>query len=226
MSPSRFIRGAGFSSVLFAALSALLLAAAHLSPSFWFLSLIAFAPFFHEASRAGPNEAARLGAVLGAVYVLVIGHCGPSVYPVLPASTLVVSVLVLSLFGLVVSVSARYRGLSALFVAFAWIPLEYVLSLLPASPRLFPPSAAEGTVFGGFAYLFGTLAASFLVMLVNALVFVAAEKILTGRRSRRRLAPKSNEKHRIMARVTGGKRESISLADARAPPGLSFRSNR
>jgi apolipoprotein N-acyltransferase len=167
--------------ILFPAIGAALLAGPYLVPGLFPLAWIAFVPLFTALDRAGSTRAAVFyGWVMGLVAHLIgfywlvytISVFGGLPYPVSALVFVIYAALQaveLALFGWFI----RSAGLGPLgiFAALFWVPLEFLFPLL--FPWHLANSQTEFSWFVQTADLVGPYGASFIVMWINAAIYLA-----------------------------------------------------
>lgn len=176
---------------LFAGTSALLLLAAGLWPSLWYLSFLALVPFLHRVIRAAPRQALRLGFLLGISY-FAVSLAGPFyLAPVATLARLTAATLALAGFGWAVGAARKHWGFNPLIPALLWVAFELILIRAGFAHGLL----AELDVGWGFlskaGVLCGFLAISFLIVLFNAVIVLAIETAVSAAQARGTVYPES-----------------------------------
>ena len=169
---------------LFAGSSAFLLLVANLVPHYWYLSFFALIPFLYRIIRLDAQGALQLGLFFGfsffSIYKL------PDLFAA-PLRTILAVCLGTVLFAIFAWADARAKekfGFNPLFVALLWVLFELgLIKFLAEENSYFHPSTSLG-VFDGLSVLFGFLAVSFVIVLVNSLLVFAIEKTVSLAKAR------------------------------------------
>ncbi len=203
---------------LFAGSSALLLLLSCLWPDLWFLSFLALVPFLHRIVHAHPRQALRLGFLLGVSY-FAINLANPLYTD--PGATLLRLVIAIGLcaaFGWSVAMARRRWGFNPLLTALLWVVFELILIRAGFAHGLLAElDVGTGLLFRS-GILFGFLAISFIVVLINAIVVQAIEKVISLARARGTVYPES-ERTWDPFLVPGLAAQKLYLAASnRAPP--------
>jgi apolipoprotein N-acyltransferase len=195
-----------------------LLLLAGLWPDLWFLSFLALVPFLHRVVRADSMQALRLGFLLGLFY-FAVNLAGP-LYTA-PAQTLLrlgAGIALCAAFGWTVAVARRRWGFNPLLTALLWVAFEFILIRAGFAHGLL----AELDVGTGFLYrsgiLFGFLAISFIIVLINGILVQAIETVISLAKARGTVYPES-ERTWDPFLIPGLAAQRLYLAaDNRAPP--------
>ena len=165
-------------SFLYAGTSALLISISHLQPQFWFVSLFALVPFLWRAARFGLFESISSGSLLATSYYFVMAGSETFSAPGYFLVNLLIMNILFVLYGIVVNRIAKHIGPNAIFIAFFWLPLEYGLSHFAYLGNLFTFSETGSALLVRISSFFGLLMVSFLVALINSLIFIISEHFL------------------------------------------------
>jgi apolipoprotein N-acyltransferase len=203
---------------LYTGTSALLLLLAGNWPHLWFLACLAFVPLLWRAIRAETTHAIRLGLLFGASY-LGVSLAGPLwSAPAVVVPHMLVGTAILAGFGWAIAEARQRWGFNPVVTAFLWIAAEFLL---------IKAGAAHGLLTGldsgsGFLYktgiIFGFLAVSFIVVLVNAILVCAIEAVIDAVRARGPVYPES-QRHWDPLLIPGlTAQKNWLVAAQRAPP--------
>ncbi len=163
---------------LFAGTSALLLHVSNLFPAYWYLSFVALLPFLHRIVKASPVSALRLGFIFGLSFLSVAVLDDLRAAPVPALAKFFSGLALISLFGWLVGWGKEKFGFNPVFVSLLWVGFE--LGAVRAgfvSGFLESPKFLASPFFHGMAALFGFLAISFVIVLVNSLLVLAVQKV-------------------------------------------------
>ncbi|MCI0406642.1 MAG: hypothetical protein L0Z48_03190 [candidate division Zixibacteria bacterium] len=172
---------------LFAGSSAFLLLAANLFTDYWFFAFFALIPFLYRIIRLNALGAFQLGLFFGLTFLSVYKLPDFLAVPVLTVLTVALGTVLFALFGWAVARAKEKFGFNPLFIALFWVGFELcllklsVFSVGAGSPR---PLVGEAPYFHGLSALFGFLAVSFVIVLVNSLLVFAIEKTVSLAKAR------------------------------------------
>jgi hypothetical protein len=177
-------------SFLYAGLSSLLLLIANLFEAQWYLSLVALTPFLIRVSRADGEEGARLGFLMGLSYLSVSSLTVPSPTAAGWWLTLVTGTVLFTLCGWSMGWARTAFGFRPTVIALLWAAFELGYRQISHSAGLLGQPALSDPYLQGLAALFGFVAFSTLIVLVNSLLVLAfravASMVYSGRKIRRR----------------------------------------
>jgi apolipoprotein N-acyltransferase len=205
---------------LWAGTSSFLLLTVHLYESFWPLALVALVPFLMALSRASWSRSARLWLLLAASYLGALYGGSLLCSPLIVLCQTALAVVIVGVCGMALQAARVYLGFHPIIVGLGWVAIEYLLiteseiGSIVAADRIGPHH------FKGLTALFGFLVITFVIVLVNSLLAVTANRLREEPASGRRLprsAPApylSHLRHRI---PTAG---TFLLPDGRGPPSL------
>jgi len=174
-------------SFLYAGSSALLLLIANLFPGHWYLSLVALIPFLMRVSRADGEEGARLGFLMGLSYLAVSSLAVPS-----PTASwwlsLATGTTLFTLCGWSMGCARTAFGFRPTLIALLWSVFELGYHQISHSAGLLGQPALSDPYLQGLAALFGVVAFSTLIVLVNSLLVLAFRAVaaifISGRKYR------------------------------------------
>jgi len=173
-------------SFIFAGSSVLLLLIANLFPEYWYFSFFALTPFLYKIIKASPGESLRLGFLFGLSFFgvsLVNSQISSSLPPLL---NLVFGTGLFTIFGWTVGWARKRWGFYPSVVALLWVGLEIGLVKLGFVDGLLGKAELSHPFFGGLVTIFGFLAVSAIIVLLNSLLALLIVKTLevAGHRGR------------------------------------------
>lgn len=206
-------------SFIFAGGSALLLLIANLLPHYWHFSLFALTPFLFRIIKSTPAESLRLAFLLG------LSFFGAWTVNSLVNSPLVSSLKLLSgtalfaLFGWSVGWARQRWGFNPSLVAVLWVGLEIGVVKLGFSGGVLGEAEFSHPFLCSLIGLFGFLAVSAVIVLLNALLVLAFTKTLE-RASSSKIAAAGDDETKVFFSITrnlfSGK--FYLVPEGRAPP--------
>jgi apolipoprotein N-acyltransferase len=170
-------------SFIFAGSSALLLLIANLFTQYWYFSFFALVPFLYRIIKASPGESLRLGFLLG------ISYFGASTsnlfitYPLDSVLEILSGTMLFALFGWSVGWARQRWGFNPSLIAVLWVGLEIGLVKLGFTQGFFGERGVSHPFLHGLVGLFGFLAVSAIIVLLNSLLVLAVIKSLEVKRS-------------------------------------------
>ncbi len=174
-------------SFIFAGTSALLLLAADLSSAYWYLSFLALTPFLFRILKASPIESLRLGFLLGFSYSSALAINTLTASPHVSMVRLFSGTALFALFGWLLGRARQCWGFNVSLVALLWVGLESGSIKLGFVSGIFGKGGLSHPSLHGLVGLFGFLAVSAIVVLLNSLLALAIARTLnvtrTGRES-------------------------------------------
>ena len=204
---------------LFAGSSALLLLVANLFPNYWYLSFFALVPFLYRIIRLDALGALQLGLFFGFSFFFVYKLPDLFVAPLLTVLIIALGAALFALFGWAVARAKEHFGFNPLFVALLWVLFELGLIKITGANLPVHPSG----LFHGLSVLFGFLAVSFVIVLVNSLLVFAIEKTVSLAKARGQ-GVWENESVWDLASIPGLFAQRVYLIFlTRAPPNYFFR---
>jgi hypothetical protein len=227
-------------SFIFAGSSAFLLLVANLFPEYWYFSFFALIPFLYKIIKAEPSESLRLGILFGLSFftVSIVGSSLTS--PLSSILKLLSGIGLFGLFGWTVGRARKRWGFNPSIVALLWVGLEIGLVKLGMNQNGSDLGFAQnlglgiGGLFGkaelshpslhALVGLFGFLAVSAIIVLLNSLLVLAIVKTLELTRPRGKTI---REEKRIwdLSSTPGLFAQRVYLVpEGRAPPFFPARS--
>lgn len=166
--------------------SAFLLLAANLFLHCWYFSFFALIPFLYRTLRVDAKNSFFLGLFFGLSFFSVLKLDGFLIAPVSTALTISFGTALFAVFGWGVACAKEKFGFNPLFVALFWILFELVLvkvthTDLNAGANL---QVRPFGFFHGLSVLFGFLAVSFVIVLVNSLLVFVIDKTISLAKAR------------------------------------------
>lgn len=169
---------------LFAGSSALLLLIGNLFPNYWYLSFFALIPFLYRIIRLNALGVLQLGLFFGFTFFSIYKLPDLFAAPLRTILAVCLGTVLFALFAWVVACAKEKFGFNPLFVALLWVLFELgLIKFLAEENSYFHPSTSLG-VFDGLSVLFGFLAVSFVIVLVNSLLVFAIEKTVSLAKAR------------------------------------------
>jgi hypothetical protein len=163
-------------SFIFAGSSALLLLFANLFTQYWYFSFFALVPFLYRIIKASPGESLRLGFLLGFSY---FGALTGNLFIISPLDSILklsAGTMLFALFGWSVGKARQRWGFSPSLIAVLWVGLETGLVKLGFIQGFFRGGGISHPFFHGLVGLFGFLAVSAIIVLLNSLLVLAVIK--------------------------------------------------
>jgi hypothetical protein len=205
-------------SFIFAGSSALLLLVASLFPDYWYFCLFALTPFLYRIIQASPGESLRLGFLFG------LSFFGASAVDSLTSSPfgcilrLLSGTTLFALFGWSVGWARQRWGFNPSLVAMLWVGLETGLLKLGFAQGLLGEAEFSHPFWHSLVGLFGLLAASAIIVLLNSLLVLAIVETIRAARIKRK-APVEDERKWNFFFTRNLVAEKVYLVpEGRAPP--------
>lgn len=166
-------------SFLFAGTSALLLLLSICYQQFWYLSVLALAPFLYGISKSGIRESIRLSFLFGLSFLLV--SQSNNLYLDTWGSILKITcgTALFTLFGWFISKARRSFGFNPVVTALIWVGFELAAIELGLFKGFFVEVEFSSPFLNGLAFLFGFIVISFLIVLINSLLVTALNKVIS-----------------------------------------------
>jgi len=222
-------------SFLFAGLSALLLAVSAMRPGIIFLHCLALIPFFYgfllrKNHSVGPADGVRLGFLLGLSYLGVTLADSLVVSPTAALLKLAGGTSLFALFGWAAGQSRHRWGFNSLILACLWVVFEFVLIKLGLISDILSTEAMIGrSVYGPVAVIlyktaavFGILALSFIIVLLNLVFTLAIDVLVTMATARGMALPESEETRDLFLTPGLIAQRLYCVAAQRGPPSEPF----
>lgn len=178
-------------SFIFAGSSAILLLIANLFSSCWYFSFFALAPFLYRIIKAAPIESLRLGSLLGLSFFGAFAVNSLTANPFASVVKLLSGTALFALFGWSVGLALHRFGFNLSIVAVLWVGLELGLPKLGFVSGILGKGGLSHSSLHGLVGLFGFLAASAIIVLLNSLLVLAIVRTLEVRRTDRGAAAES-----------------------------------
>ena len=173
-------------SFIFAGSSALLLLVANLFPQYWYFSFFALTPFLYRIIKAAPGESLRLGFLFGLSFFGALAVNSLITSPLSSVLKLLSGTALFALFGWAVGWARQRWGFNPTNVALLWVGLEMGLVKLGFAGGLLVEAGFSHPFLHSLVGLFGFLAASAIIVLLNSLLVLAIVKTLEKTRPRRK----------------------------------------
>lgn len=157
--------------------SAALLLIVNLYPDYWFLAFISLVPFIHRFTGTSLAGAIRLGFLFGLAYFGAYGL--NTIFVAVPAimGKIILGTAMFTLLGAGIGLIRRRIGFNPILIALVWAFTEYILIKLGITVSLFGKIEATLPVFHTLSTLFGLVIVSFIIVLVNSIIFLAVRKV-------------------------------------------------
>ncbi|NIM97369.1 MAG: hypothetical protein GTO24_04575 [candidate division Zixibacteria bacterium] len=178
-------------SFIFAGSSAILLLIANLFSSCWYFSFFALAPFLYRIIKAAPIESLRLGSLLGLSFFGALAVNSLTANPFASVVKLLSGTALFALFGWSVGLARHRFGFNLSIVAVLWVGVESGLLKLGFVSGIFGKGGLSHSSLHGLVGLFGFLAVSAIIVLLNSLLVLAIVRTLEARRAGGGLLPKA-----------------------------------
>jgi apolipoprotein N-acyltransferase len=172
-------------SFIFSGSSALLLLTANLSSAYWYFSFFALTPFLYRILKASPVESLRLGFLLGLSYFGALAVNTLAASPHISMVKLFSGAALFALFGWLVGRARQRWGFNVSLVALLWVGLELGSVKLGFVSGIFGKGGLSHPSLHGLVGLFGFLAVSAIVVLLNSLLALAIARTLKVTRTSR-----------------------------------------
>lgn len=205
-------------SFLYAGSSALLLLLAHFFSQYWHLSFFALTPFLYRIIQASPAESLRLGFLLG------LSFFGASAANSLIGSGLsaIVNLVcvagLFALFGWGIGLARERWGFNPSIVALLWVGLEIGLVKFGFTGGVLAEAGFSHPLLHGMVGLFGFVAASAIIVLLNSVILLVVLKGLEAKIVRVEAAEKSERAcSPLIARNLFAEKVYL-VPEGRAPP--------
>lgn len=164
------------SGFLFAGTSALLLLLSNLFPAYGYISILALLPFLYKVVKADRRAALRLGFLFGLAFFSISFIGSLLTAPFAAILKLGSGIALFALFGWAASWAKEKYGFNPLTVALLWVVFELALIKTGTFDGVFSEAQPTAGFFYKAALLFGFLAISFVIVLFDSLLILAAEK--------------------------------------------------
>jgi apolipoprotein N-acyltransferase len=205
-------------SFLFAGSSALLLSVANRFPDYWYFSFFALTPFLYRIIKATPVESLRLGFIFGLSFFGASATGSAGISPFITIIRLLAGTALLGFFGWTVGWARQRWGFNPSLVAVLWVGLEMGLANLGLGVELFGETAFSQPFLHGLVGLFGLLAASAVIVLLNSLLALAITKAVKAARTGVRRASESVRTWDLLFAFNFSTQKAYLVPEGRAPP--------
>lgn len=166
-------------SFLYAGMSALLLLLTAQFHQYWFLSLVALTPFLYKITRSSLSESVRLGFLLGLTFLTVClsNQLLADFWPTL--LKLLCGVFLFILFSWALCRARMSFGFNPIITALIWVGFELAVIRLGFARGLFGEAELSNPHLNSLMLLFGFVIVSFIIVLLNSLIVLTVEKIIS-----------------------------------------------
>ncbi len=203
---------------LFAGTSGLLLSIAHLYPQYRLVSFFALIPFLWQARRVPLVRSITLGSMLATSFYIVSfpmiywGFTSTALYQFAALNILFV------FYSAIVNRLGKQIELNIVLMAVLWLPLEFVMTRYVGMKGVIDVTGQNTMLFIKIGSLFGVLFVSFLVVLINWLIIILFENVLTLQRSNSPHAESPPEKVAPLPKHIVFEIQAHLFPPGRAPP--------
>ena len=205
-------------SFIFGGSSALLLLVANLFPDYWYFSLFARTPFLFRIIKATPGESLRLGLLFGLAFFGASATGWLGISPSVAVVRLVCGTALLALFGWTIGWARQRWGFNPSMVALLWVGLEFGLGRLGFVGGLLGGIGFSHPILHGLAGLFGLLAASAIIVLLNSLLALALARVIKATRTGVRTGFEDARTWDILLAFDFPTEKTYLVPEGRAPP--------
>ena len=205
-------------SFVFAGSSALLLLVANLFSDYWYFCLFALTPFLYRIIQAAPGESLRLGFLFGLSFFGASAVDSLRTPPVVSILRLLSGTTLFALFGWSVGWARQRWGFNPSLVTVLWVGLEMGLLKLGFAQGLLGEAEFSHPFVHSLVGLFGLLAASAIIVLLNSLLVLAIVETIKAARIKGK-APVEDERKWNFFFTRNLVAEKVYLVpEGRAPP--------
>jgi apolipoprotein N-acyltransferase len=209
-------------SFIFAGSSALLLLVANLFPHWWYFSFFALTPFLYRIIKAAPGESLRLGFLFGLSFFAASAVNSLFTAPLVSVLKLISGTALFALFGWSVGWARERWGFNPSIVAVLWVGLEMGLVKLGFAGGLLGEAGFSNPFLHGLVGLFGFLAASAIIVLLNSLLVLVVVKTLEKTRPRRKTVAEDERTWDLFFTRNLVAEKIYLVPEGRAPPIFSM----
>jgi apolipoprotein N-acyltransferase len=168
---------------VFSGSSALLLSVARLFPNYWYFSFFALTPFLYRIIQASPRESFRLGFLFGLSFFGVGAINSLGISTAASLLKLLSGTALFAIFGWTVGCARQRWGFNPSLVAVLWAGLELGLDKIGFTGGLLGETGFCHPFLNSLVGLFGLLAASAVIVLLNSFLAFAIIKIIKATRN-------------------------------------------
>ena len=203
-----------------AGFSALMVLIAHSSTAYEYFALVAAAPLLAAVGRIGPYDAARLFTTFAVALLGVRELDSICTSPVLYGVRVGGAGLIAAVFGLLFGFARRRFGFNPILLALLWVGFELAVVETGIAPFVLSSNEPSGAFSIGISQVFGFAILSLLIILVNSLVLIAIDRIVSaeGRVSEKRV----NERQWNPSFAPGPFADTLFLVPQRRGPPVVF----
>jgi apolipoprotein N-acyltransferase len=205
-------------SFVFGGSSALLLLVANLFPAYWYFSFFALTPFLYRIIKATPEESCRLGLLFGLSFFGASATGWPEIPPFLAAIRLLCGTALFAFFGWIIGWARQRWGFNPSLVAVAWAGLELGLGKLGFAGGVLGETTFSHPMLHGLAGLFGLVAGSAIIVLLNSLLALALTKVIKAAKTAVRTAIEDVRTWDLIFAVNFATEKTYLVPEGRAPP--------
>lgn len=209
-------------SFIFSGFSALLLLVANRFPHYWYFSFFALVPFLLRAIKSAPSESFRLGFLLGLSFFGALAVDSLSITPLPAIIKLLSGTALFAIFGWAVGLARKHWGFNPSIVAVFWVGLEMALVKLGFVSGLLGETGLSHPFLHGLAGLFGFLAVSAIIVLLNSLLVLAIVKTLEMTRPRGKMTAEDEKTWNFFFTRHLFTEKVYVVPEGRAPPGINL----
>lgn len=207
-------------SFIFAGGSAFLLLIAILLPDYWYVSFFALTPFLYRIIKATPGECLRLGFIFGLSFFSLSVVDSLITFPLPSLLKLFSGTALFALFGWTAGWARQRWGFNPFILVFLWVGLEMGLVKLGFIGGLLGEAGLSPHFIGSLVTLFGFLAVSAIIVLLNSLLILAIVKTLQGTRPRSRTVQEDERILDLFSTLGLFAQRVYLVPESRAPPNI------
>ncbi|UCB52058.1 MAG: hypothetical protein JSV10_08720 [Candidatus Zixiibacteriota bacterium] len=203
---------------MFAGSSALLLQVANLFPDYWYFSFFALTPFLYRIIKATSVESLRLGLLFGLSFFSASATGWLEISPLVAAVRLLCGTGLFALFGWTIGCARQRWGFNPSLVAVLWVGLELGVAKLGYAGGLLGETGFSHPLLHGLAGLFGLVAASAIIVLLNSLLALALTKATKAARTGVKSDIEDTRTWDILFAFNLSAQKAYLVPEGRAPP--------
>jgi apolipoprotein N-acyltransferase len=191
---------------------------ANLFPAYWYFSFFALTPFLYRVIKATPGESLRLGLLFGLSFFGASATGWVGISPLLAVIRLFCGTALFALFAWTIGWARQRWGFSPCVVAVLWVGLESSLAKLGLAAGLLGATGFSHPLLHGLAGLFGLVAASAIIVLLNSLLALVLTKVIKAARTGVRTAIEDVRTWDLILAVNFSNEKTYLVPEGRAPP--------